>query len=207
MKGRFFSRDFPTDSSALILNETAARQLGWLDDFEGKISDHVLPAMKMERPMRVIGIVKDFNYETLKSDVKPMAILLGEIPNYEMAIRITPKDAARKVAFIESIWKKYAPQQPFEYSFLDENFDALFRAEQRMSRIILIFTCLAVMIACLGLFGLSSFTAEQRSKEISIRKVMGATVSQVLMLLSKDFTRLVSHLLYHRDSCDVVRHE
>ena len=189
-KGRFFSRDFPTDSSAVILNETAARQLGWLDDFEGKV---LISFARNENgtPMGVIGIVKDFNYETLKSDVKPMAMMLGEIPNYEMAIRIAPKDVAAKIALIESIWKKYAQQQPFEYSFLDENFDALFRAEQRMSRIILIFTCLAVMIACLGLFGLSSFTAEQRSKEISIRKVMGATVSQVLMLLSKDFAKLV----------------
>lgn len=92
---------------------------------------------------------------------------------------------------VETIWKKYAPQAPFEYSFLDENFEALFRAEQRMSKIILIFTCLAILIACLGLFGLASFTAEQRSKEISIRKVMGATVTQVMMLLSKDFTKLV----------------
>ncbi len=189
-KGRFFSRDFPSDSSAVILNEAAAKQLGWLEDYEGKslIGFYNSPE---GTTLNVIGIMTDFNFEGLKNTVKPMVILLGPSPNYEMAIRITPGNTQQKIEIIESLWKKYAPQAPFEYSFLDENFDAQFRAEQRMGNIILIFTCLAVLIACLGLYGLASFTAEQRSKEISIRKVMGATVGQVMVLLSKDFTKLV----------------
>jgi len=189
-KGRYFSRDFLTDSTAVILNEAAAKQLGWLENYDGKV---LISFAKDEKgvPLKVIGVMKDFNFETLKNTVKPMAILLGQSPNYEMAIRLSAGNTQEKIQTIEKIWKKYAPHAPFEYSFLDENFDALFRAEQRMSKIILIFTCLAVLIACLGLFGLASFTAEQRSKEISIRKVMGATVAQLMMLLSKDFTKLV----------------
>lgn len=191
-KGRFFSRDFLSDSTAVILNETAARQLGWLENYDGKVLMSFNNSKDaLGTPLKVIGIMEDFNFETLKNRVKPMAIMLGSSPNLEMAIRLSGGNVGEKIKWIETIWKKYAPQAPFEYSFLDENFDALFRAEQRMSKIILIFTCLAILIACLGLFGLASFTAEQRSKEISIRKVMGATVAQVIMLLSKDFTKLV----------------
>ncbi len=189
-RGRFFSRDFPSDSTAVILNEAAAKQLGWQEDFEGKSLVGYFNSPE-GTTVHVIGIMKDFNFESLKNTVKPMAILLGPSPNYEMAIRVTPGNTQEKIKIIESLWKKYAPQAPFEYSFLDENFDAQFRAEQRMGNIILIFTCLAVLIACLGLYGLASFTAEQRSKEISIRKVMGATVGQLMVLLSKDFTKLV----------------
>jgi putative ABC transport system permease protein len=94
------------------------------------------------------------------------------------------------------VWKKFAPNSPFEYSFIDQNFDAKFRAEQRLSDVIVVFTSLAIFIACLGLFGLATFTAEQRSKEISIRKIMGATVSQVVVLLSKDFVKLIMLALF-----------
>jgi putative ABC transport system permease protein len=141
--------------------------------------------------MKVIGVLKDFNYQTLRDNVKPMAIMLGREPNFEMAIRLSAGNTQEQIKTLEQVWKKYAPDAAFEYSFLDQNFDALFRAEQRMSQIILIFTILAIFIACLGLFGLAAYTAEQRAKEISIRKVMGASVSQVMVLLSKDFTILV----------------
>ena len=142
-------------------------------------------------PFKVIGVMKDFNFESLKNNVKPMGIWLGREPNFEMAIRLSPGNTAEQIAVLEGIWKKYAPDAPFEYSFVDQNFDALFRAEQRLGRIILIFTALAITIACLGLFGLAAYTAEQRAKEISIRKVMGASVSQIMLLLTKDFALLV----------------
>ena len=189
-KGRFFRRDIISDSSAAIINEAAARQLGWLDNFEGQelIGFQNSPE---GTPVHVIGIIKDFNFETLKNNVKPMVILYGPSPNFEMAVRLRPGNTQQAIRQVENIWKKYAPQAPFEYSFLDANFEAQFRAEERMGNIILIFTCLAVLIACLGLYGLASFTTEQRAKEISIRKVMGATVGQVMILLSSDFTRLV----------------
>ena len=120
-----------------------------------------------------------------------MVILLGSEPNGEMAIRLSAGNTQAQVQLLESIWKKYS-NSAFEYSFLDQNFDALFRSEQRMSSIILIFTGLTNFIACLGLFGLATYVGEQRAKEISIRKVMGATMAQVSVLLFKDFTLLIA---------------
>jgi putative ABC transport system permease protein len=187
-EGRFFSRDFKSDSTAIILNETAYRQMGYTN-----LDEAVVLSYQGEKPtpLKVIGVLKDFNYQNLRDDVKPMAVMLGPEPNLEMGIRLSAGNTNEQIRLLETIWKKYAPDAPFEYSFLDENFDALFRAEQRMSQIILIFTILAITIACLGLFGLATFTAEQRAKEISIRKVMGASVSQVMVLMTKDFTTLV----------------
>jgi putative ABC transport system permease protein len=187
-EGRFFSRDFPADSSAIILNETAYKQMGFTNIDEATVITYNGPSPK---PLKVIGILKDFNFESLKANVKPMAVLLGREPNFEIAIRLSKGNTQNQIALLEKIWKKYCPESAFEYSFLDQNFDALFRAEQRLGKIILVFTLLAIGIACLGLFGLASYTAEQRSKEISIRKVMGASVSQVMVLLSRDFTMLL----------------
>lgn len=187
--GRFFSKDFKSDSTAVILNESAYKQMNF-DDL-----DHAeIISYNNENPttLKVIGVMKDFHFRGLRDNVAPMAMFLGHEPNFEMAIRLTPGNTQNQIAALESIYKKYAPGAPFEYSFLDENFDLLFRAEQRMSTIIFIFTVLAIGIACLGLFGLAAYVAEQRAKEMSIRKVMGASVSQVLLLLSKDFMILVA---------------
>ncbi|HYG17285.1 MAG TPA: ABC transporter permease [Ohtaekwangia sp.] len=190
VKGRFFSRDVKTDTAAVVLNESAARALGWYDDFDNK---RLLTFWndRQGKPLHVIGIIKDFNFETLKTAIKPLAIQLGSSPNTEMAVRLSGDDVIAAVSVVEKIWKKYSPQAPFEYSFIDQNFEAQFRTETRMGTVLLIFTFLAILIACLGLFGLATFTAEQRSKEISIRKVMGASVPQVMILLSKEFARLV----------------
>jgi putative ABC transport system permease protein len=187
-EGRFFSREFKSDTAAIILNETAYKQMAFknLDEAVVLTYQNDTPA-----PLKVIGVLKDFNFMSLRENVRPMGILLGREPNFELAVRLTPGNTKEKIATLEKIYKKYATGSPFEYSFLDQNFDALFRAEQRMSEIILIFTVLAIGIACLGLFGLSTFSAEQRAKEISIRKVMGASVSQLMSLMSRDFTILV----------------
>lgn len=186
-EGRFFSREF-TDTAAVLLNETAYKQIGFANLEEATMLSYQGDEPK---PVKVIGILKDFNFRTIKDEVKPMIILLSQEPNYEMAIRLTPGNVQEKIATLESIYRKYTNGAPFEYTFIDENFDALFRAEQRMSKIILVFTILAIGIACLGLFGLAAFTAEQRAKEISIRKVMGASVSQMTLLMSRDFAILV----------------
>lgn len=188
-EGRFFSRDHPSDTAAMILNERAALNLG-ITDWQGKKLQTYFNSQDGTY-YEIIGIMKDFNFESLKSTIRPMAIMLAPSPHWEMAIRITPGQVQEKVERIESIWKKYAPQTPFEFSFMDQNFDAKYRAEQRFGQVILVFTSLAIFIACLGLFGLAAFTAEQRSKEISIRKVMGASIPQIMTLLTKDFTRLV----------------
>src|SRR5260221_4874896 len=187
-KGRFFSREFPSDSSAIILNAAAAAQMG-IVDIEGQ---RILsPGYDGHLDSKLIGIMKNFNFESLRNTIKPMAILLGHEPNNEIALRLTPGNIGEKVKRVEEVWKKFAPQSPFEYSFLNQNFDAVFQAERHLSRVILTFTFLAIGIGCLGLFGLTTFAAEQRAKEISIRKVMGATVSQVVFLLSKDISKLV----------------
>ncbi len=187
VEGRFFSRDFASDSLAIILNETAFRQM----EYEQMEGNTVLSySYETPQPLNIIGVVKDFNYESLRNAVRPMALILGREPNGEMAIRLSQGNTQQKLKLLNEIWKKYS-SSPFEYSFMDQNFDALFRAEQRMSYIILVFTVLAIFIACLGLFGLATFVGEQRAKEISIRKVMGATISQIMILLFKDFTILV----------------
>lgn len=188
VEGRFFSREFKSDSAAVILNETAYKEMGFSNLDEAEIMSYDDDKLT---PLKVIGIMKDFNFTGLRDNVMPMGIFLGGEPNFEMAIRLAPGNTQDQIATLESIYKKYAAGAPFEYSFLDQNFDLQFRAEQRMSTIILIFTVLAIGIACLGLFGLAAYVAEQRAKEMSIRKVMGASVSQVLLLLSKDFMILV----------------
>jgi putative ABC transport system permease protein len=187
-EGRFFSREFKSDTAAIILNETAYKQMAFKN-----LDEAVVLSYQGDKPapLKVVGVLKDFNFSSLKENVKPMCMLLGQEPNYEMAIRLSQGNTQEQIALLESIWKKYSPGAPFEYSFVDQNFDALFRAEERMSQIILLFTVLAIGIACLGLFGLAAYTAEQRAKEISIRKVMGASVTQVMILMSRDFTILV----------------
>jgi len=187
-EGRNFSKDIASDSMAVIVNETAMKLIGW-DSFEGReILEYAEdgPGKKYQ----VIGVVKDFNFESLKQQVKPF--LLFYRPESSMiSIRLDGQNIQSTVAFIGQQWKELSGNTPFDYVFVDQEFDALFRAEQRMSSIFTIFTFLAIAIACLGLLGLASFTAEQRAKEISIRKVMGSTVSQVVILLSSGFTRLV----------------
>jgi putative ABC transport system permease protein len=190
VQGRGFSRRFGTDSSAIVINEAAARQLGWAEPlgrkllFYGQGPDRV-------RPLTVIGVVKDFNYESLRNKIAPIIILYSGGTESYVAVRLKPGSAEAGVELAEKIWKQYAPAEPFEYAFLDQNFDALFRAEQRLGKVFAIFTGLGIFIACLGLFGLSAFVAEQRGKEIGVRKVLGASVPQIVLLLSTDFTRLV----------------
>jgi putative ABC transport system permease protein len=187
VQGRFFSRDFKSDSAAVVINEAAFLQMG-LTTIENQ--DLLNYNGEKPRPMKIIGVIKDFNFESLRNSVKPMAIQLGGEPNGQMAIRLSAGNKQEQIQLLESIWKKYS-SDAFEYSFLDEEFDNLFRAEQRISHIILIFTLLTISIACLGLFGLATYVGEQRAKEISIRKVMGASITQVMGLLFKDFTLLV----------------
>jgi len=186
-QGRFFSRDFPTDTAAVIINEAAFLQMG-LTTFENQIIYNYNSGTP--KPMHVIGVMKDFNFETLRNSVKPMAILLGGEPQDVMAIRLSAGNTPEQIQLLESIWKKYS-SDAFKYTFVDQDFDSLFRAEQGISHIILIFTILTISIACLGLFGLATYVGEQRAKEISIRKVMGASITQVMGLLFKDFTLLI----------------
>lgn len=189
--GRNFSKDIASDSVGVILNEAALKLIGW-NNIEGKqIGEYADEGGGgISNRFNVIGVVKDFNFKSLKQKVKPFLLFYRPESNM-ISIRLKGDDIHHNVQFIGEQWKALSGNAPFDYVFVDQEFDALFRAEQRMSSIITVFTFLAIAIACLGLLGLASFTAEQRAKEIGIRKVMGSTVSQVVFLLSKGFTRLV----------------
>lgn len=189
VQGRNFSRDFPTDSSGIILNEAAARLLGYTDAVNKVL--YSMDNWPDEDKLHVIGVVKDFNFSSLRSQVVPLA-LRWRTQRGSMALRISTQNVAALVAHVEAKWKTMAAGQPFSYSFMDEDFNNQYRTEQRTGRIFISFAVLAILIACLGLLGLAMFMVEQRTKEISIRKVLGAGMSAILTLLSKDFLKLVA---------------
>lgn len=185
--GRFFSKEFPSDTTAIILNEAAVKEFG----FENPVGEEILYNNGGSTSVRykVIGVLKDFNFESFKTVVRPLSIMYTKNSgNLLVRYSGSPKEIVTRV---EKLWKQYATNEPLEYVFLDENFDELFRTEQRMGNIFSIFSGLAIFIASLGLFALAAFTSEQRTKEIGIRKAMGASVVGLTLLLSKDFTRLV----------------
>ena len=134
--------------------------------------------------------MEDFHFESLKQNIAPLAFFLSK-SNGLISFRFEAKNTLDVIASIENTWKKMAPGMPFSYSFLDEDFGRMYSAEQRLGKIFLVFAALAIVIACLGLFALTSFTAEQRTKEIGIRKVLGASVSSIVVLLSKEFGKLI----------------
>lgn len=194
VKGRDFSKDFPSDSKAIILNESAARRFGFKDPIGEKVStfDFVNGTMQNDKLLTytIIGVVADFHYESLKENIDPLCLQLGQ-SGWSMPIRFATTDTKDVIANVEKTWKTFQPGQPFEYTFMDEAFGNMYSFEKRLGGIFGIFAALAIIIACLGLFALTAFTAEQRTKEIGIRKVMGASVSSIVMLLSKEFGKLI----------------
>jgi putative ABC transport system permease protein len=186
-EGRYFSRDFPSDSLAIVMNEAAFREFNFEDPKNAEVLFN--DGGSEFKRYKVIGVMKNFNFESFKTEVRPLAVLLSrDADNLMIRYDGSPTQV---VATVEELWKEYASNEPFEYQFLDQSFDKLFRAEQRMGTIFGIFCGLAIFVACLGLFALSAFTSEQRTKEIGIRKAMGASSFSVMVLLSKEFTRLV----------------
>ena len=186
--GRDFSQDMPTDNNhAFIFNETAAKRFGWKD-----------PINKPVRWRRingtVIGIVKDFNFASLHQTIDPLCIHVtprSTKSRWFILVRIQPQNISATLDDLRTTWQTFHPHLAFEYFFLDDHFDKLHRSEQTMGQILGTFSLIAIFIACLGLFGLATFTAEQRTKEIGVRKVLGASVQQIIMLLSKEFLKLV----------------
>jgi putative ABC transport system permease protein len=191
--GRNFSHDFPTDSSAVIINETAARLFGFKDPLNETIyrpagfsgSGGLVP-----RPFHIIGVVKDFNFNSMHDKVGPMIIQLDELYG-KVAIRINTKNIPALISQVEDKWNSMAPGQPFSYTFLDTDFNTVYNDDQRTGTLFTIFAVFAIFIACLGLLGLVTYAAEQRIKEIGIRKVLGAGVAEIVTMISKDFVKLV----------------
>jgi len=192
LQGRAFSKEYASDSSGIILNETAVKKLGYDPrDCVGKKIRSDFGNFHMT--MQIVGVVKDFNFESLHHEIKPFGFTTGEFGNkYSYVIAsVRTKDYSKLLSGLEKAWNKILPSIPFVYTFLDEDFQRNYEKEQQTSRIVVYFTLIAVLVACLGLFGLAAFSAEQRTKEIGIRKVLGASVTDVTALLSKEFIRLV----------------
>lgn len=187
-EGRDFSRDFATDKKeAFIVNEAAVKEFGWESAVGKKLID-------LEGPRGyVIGVVKNFHFRSKHQKIEPLVFSL--LPSsryvYLISVKISPSNIRDTLSFLKNKWKKFSPGWPFEYFFLDDNYDRLYKSEERLRHVFLTFTFLGIFIACLGLFGLAAFTAEQRTKEIGIRKVLGASVPGIVLLLSKEFIKWV----------------
>lgn len=188
LQGRNFSKNFGMDSSAFLLNEAAVKVLGFHSNAEvvGKRFQYG------RRIGQVVGVFNDFHFESMHQRILPLVLLEPVNPaNYgRISIKVSGSIPAA-IAHVEATWRRFLPEIPFDYSFLDDNFAHLYESEQRQESLFTLFACIAIFIACLGLFGLSAFTISQRVKEIGIRKVLGASVSTIVGLLSKDFLKLV----------------
>jgi putative ABC transport system permease protein len=194
LSGRDFSEEYATDySQAFVINETAAKKLGWNDPVGKELTMTFYMQGRVEKKGKVIGVVKDFQYHSLHKSIDPVLIHVFPASYYNdyLVLRLEGADLQGTLAALKAGWESFNPSRPFEYSFLDEKIDAMYRAEQRLSRIFSAFSILTVFVACLGLFGLASYSTEQRTKEIGVRKVLGATTTDILRLLSKDFMKLV----------------
>jgi putative ABC transport system permease protein len=188
--GRNFSKAFSTDTNNYIINEAAVKMLGWKAPQNAVGKDLAYGGIRG----KVIGVVKDFHFESLHQAIIP---LLFQLPSpsqgyfNRLSIKISGPNVQSAINTIQSTWQRYLPETPFDFTFLDEKFDQLYKSEQQQGNLFTIFACIAIFIACLGLFGLSAFTISQRVKEIGVRKVLGASVPQIVSELSRDFLKLV----------------
>ncbi len=187
--GRNFSKEFATDSSAVILNEAAANALGWKEKSIGQTISNNNNSGKQIR-YHIIGIIKDFHFRSLHERISPLVMSFAPDPG-TLIVKLKTKNVSGLTSTLRERWGSFGPEEPLSYSFLDERFNNTYQSEQKIGMILGLFAGLTIFVACLGLFGLARFTAEQRTKEIGIRKVLGASVTNVTALLSKDFLKLV----------------
>lgn len=187
--GRNFSKEFGTDTSAFLINEAAIAALG-LKTKEEVIGKDIAYG---NREGKIIGVINDFHFESLHQKIVPLILYIPRSMNSfsNITVKVAGNNIDGGLEKIENTWKKFLPESAYQYTFLDENFDRLYNSEKKQQTIFIIFSCIAIFIACLGLFGLSAFAITQRIKEIGIRKVLGASISSIVQLLSKDFLRLV----------------
>jgi putative ABC transport system permease protein len=193
LQGRNFLQQMPTDKTqALIVNETFVKDAGWKNAIGKKIQYNT---DEKGKPLfyQIVGVIKDFHIFSLQHKIEPLILQLppGQKEKDNLYVRINKSGIKEALEFIETTYKKFDPENPVDYHFLDQNFAKQYQAEQKQGIILLTFTILTILIACLGLFGLVTFMAQQRTKEIGIRKVLGASVAQITSLLSKDFMKLV----------------
>jgi putative ABC transport system permease protein len=187
LQGRNFNADLTSDTASVILNEAAVRALNLGENPIGTV---------VNKTQKIIGVVADFHWESLRNNIAPMAIVMPDekkstYASYQLSVTIKSNAATEVISMMEGEWKERVPDEPFAYHFMDENFGAIVKKEQVMAKAIGFFTVLAIVISCLGLFGLSAYITDQRTKEIGIRKVLGATMPGIVIMLNKQFTLLV----------------
>jgi putative ABC transport system permease protein len=186
MDGRAFDAASGTDQNeAVMVNEAFIEQVGWEDPVGMKVT------LGNNSERTIIGVVKNFHFADMKHSIEPIIIFYNPGPNGNLSFRLNSENIRESMATAEELWNEFYPEYPFEYQFFDEEFNQVFAADERFSKLVVSFTWLAIFIACLGLLGLSAYMADQRKKEIGVRKVMGSSVGQVMVLLSKEFIILI----------------
>jgi putative ABC transport system permease protein len=187
--GRDFSKAYTTDAEdAIIINEKTAEILGWGEDAIGKKLYNVADGNKEQT---IIGVVKNFHLTSLKQEISPLVLELEPNIYRYVSVRLNPGNVPQTLAFLENVFREIQPNQEFSYYFIDDAFRQMYPEEDKVGQIYLTFGLLAIIVACLGLFGLSSFSAAQRTKEIGVRKVLGASIQEIVILLSREFAFLV----------------
>ncbi|MBW3545935.1 MAG: FtsX-like permease family protein, partial [Bacteroidetes bacterium] len=195
LAGRAFSKEIPTDKDeAFIINETAVRELGFGTPVQAL--GQLLHWDRWDSPDslkrgQVIGVVKDFHYKSLYDVVEPAVLQIYPPAYWKVAVKMHTANMAPAIAHVERVWRKFSPEYPLEYSFLDDSFQTMYKAEDKLKSLLWVFTATAIFVGCLGLFGLAAYAAERRTKEIGIRKVLGASAQNIVLLLSRDFIKLV----------------
>ena len=188
-QGRNFNKTFATDSSAIIINETLRKRLGWANPIGKKFSYN--EAFSDSTSLHVIGVVEDFHFRSLHESIEPTMIHYQQHDPTYLVVRMQPGSREYTLKNIDNIWSKLFPDLPFDFEYIDESFDSLYSYEKRLSLLLSYLTIFAMFIACLGLLGLVSYTAEQRSKEIGIRKVLGASIFSISKMLSVEYLKLI----------------
>lgn len=186
--GRDFSREMASDSNAVIINETLLKKLGWAEPLNKKITAF---GRTGSYDLHVIGVVEDFHFRSLHDVIEPSLMYIGSANNRFLTVRLAPGNHQESLRMIREKWQELEHSMAFDYYFLEEDFDSLYKAEQRVGEIFIYFTLIAIIIACLGLFGLASYNAEQKRKEIGIRKALGSSVERIVLMLSRHFSKLV----------------
>jgi len=183
-EGRNFSEQIASDTQAVIINQALAKDLGYTNATDRQIQ------FADGTKFSIVGVVEDFHFKTIREEIEPAYLQIGFSPS-TIAVRSSGADMEALIAKSEALWNQFAPEQTFRYSFLDESFSSMYNAEAKIGKILTAFSLLAIFIACLGLFGLASFMAAQKKKEIGVRKVLGASIANIVGLLTKDFLKLV----------------
>ncbi|MFC2164181.1 ABC transporter permease [Acidobacteriota bacterium] len=194
IEGRNFSTEFPSDpKSSIIINETTAKRLGWKDNPINQEIEVASATTMSKEKHRVVGVVQDYHFQSLHEKITPLVLFNKSLFGHfsMISVKVRPENIQETIGFLKSKWQEFDPNFPFEYSFVDDQFDELYRTEERMTKLFGYFTALAIIIGCLGLFGLTSFIAEQRTKEIGIRKILGASSQGIVMMLVREFTKWI----------------